>query len=317
MNHLALIPGYRGKIARDEPLAPYTTWHIGGPAEYLLEPEDIDDLLRICTFAAKRGIPLRVLGNGSNVLIDDAGLDGFVVRLRWPSSSCHIEDGVMRATAGMMLPALATRAARAGYAGLEFLSAIPGTLGGAVAGNAGRGKVHGIAIQHVLHAVQIWDPLPRAVRRVLVPELDFGYRRSSVSEYGWIVLSAEICLPERDVPAAILTRQREIIAKRRAKYPHDRATAGSVFRMAPKHENAEHTPGWFIEQAGLKGARIGGAFVSPIHANWIINDGTATAADIQALMEHISDTVHREFGVRLLPEVRLLVCDRRLIGAGT
>ena len=310
-----LIPSFRGTIRREEPLAPYTTWRIGGPAEFLLEPRDTVDLLRACAFAAERGIPLQVIGNGSNVLIDDDGLEGFVVRLRWDSSNCSIVDGIMHATAGMMLPALAGRAAHAGYAGLEFLCAVPGTLGGAVAGNAGRGKVHGIAMQHVLQSVEVWDPLLRVVRMVTVPELDFSFRRSRVPEHGWIVLSAEIKLPERDEPAAIFARHREIIAGRQGKFPQHCATAGSVFRVAPEHGDEERTAGWFIEHAGLKGARIGGAVVSPVHANWIVNDGYATAVDTRSLMSFITDTVYREFGIRLTPEVKVLTGSRQFVMA--
>jgi len=310
-----LIPNFRGTIFREEPLAPYTTWRIGGPAEFLLEPRDTVDLLRACTFAAERGIPLQVLGNGSNVLIDDDGLEGFVVRLRWGSANCCIVDGVMHATAGMMLPALAGRAAHAGYAGLEFLCAVPGTLGGAIAGNAGRGKAHGIAMQHVLQSVEVWDPLLRVVRTATVPELGFSFRRSRVPEHGWIVLSAEIRLPERDEPTAIFARHRQVIAGRQGKFPQHCATAGSVFRLAPEHVDEERTAGWFIERAGLKGIRIGDVVVSPVHANWIINEGHASAADVRSLMALIIDTVYREFGVRLMPEVKVLAGSRQLVAA--
>lgn len=311
----SLIPNFKGTILREEPLAPYTTWRIGGPAEFLLEPRDTVDLLRACAFAVERGIPLQVLGNGSNVLIDDDGLEGFVIRLRWGSATCSIVDGVMHATAGMMLPALAARAARAGYAGLEFLCAIPGTLGGGVAGNAGRGKVHGLAMEHVLQSVEVWDPLLRVVRTVGVSELGFSFRHSRVPEQGWIVLSAEINLPRRDEPAAIFARHREIITARRGKFPQRCATAGSVFRVAPEHADEERTAGWFVERVGLKGARIGGAVVSPIHANWIINDCHATAADVRRLMSFIADTVYREFGIRLEPEVKVLTGSRRFVMA--
>lgn len=303
-----MIPGYAGEIARDVPLAPYTTWRIGGPAEYFLEPINTAELLHICAFAAERGIPLQVLGNGSNVLIDDAGLAGFVVRLRCTAADCRIDAdaGTLQATAGVMLPALAARAAHAGWTGLEFICAIPGTLGGAIAGNAGVGGLHGPAMQSVLNIVEIWDPLLRRVRQLTVPELTYGYRRSNVREHDWVILSAQLRLTGREEPAAIIARHREICARRRGKFPPERATAGSVFRLAAEREGEERTPGWLIEHAGLKGTRVGGAFVSPVHANWIVNDGSATAADVRQLMTRISETVRREYGVPLVPEVCLL-----------
>lgn len=293
------IPAAR--IFRDAPLARLTTWRVGGPADLLIEPaaEEVAPLVR---HARAAGVPLTVLGRGSNVLIADAGVRGLVITLRRSMKALVIGESEIVAEAGAPLPLLARAASEAGIAGFAFLAGIPGTVGGGIALNAGL-TAHG---REEIAAVFSWaeavTPDGDVVRLEGKEALALGYRTSSVAAEGLILLRAGFRATERAAPAALLARLGAHLAERKRKQPLDKATAGSTFKQPPGGRAA----GWYIEQAGLKAARVGGAIVSPKHANWIENDGTATAADIAALMDHIVAQVHARFAVTLEPEVHRL-----------
>ena len=271
----------------------------------LVLPCDMEDLLHTCLFARQHNLPLYVLGKGSNVLIGDAGLRGLVVLIRHGVIALDADIGLVQADAGAMLPALARHAARAGLGGFEFLCDIPGTVGGAVAGNAGSGGPQGPSMRDVVAGVDVWDPQTGKVQSLPASALAFTYRGTALQQDGRVILSAQLRALHRDAPAAILARHREVIAHRRARQPGEPHTVGSVFRLGTHHQDAPKAPGRYIEQAGLKLARVGGAYVSDHHANWIINDGSATSAHVLALMQRIQETVLSLFGVELEPEVRI------------
>jgi UDP-N-acetylmuramate dehydrogenase len=282
--------GFRGALASDAPLAPYTTWRIGGPAELLIEPADRDDLILALRFTHAGGLDVRVLGNGSNVLVRDEGVAGVVLRTRAALGGVHFTGERVEAGAGASLPALANLAAARGLAGLEFAAGIPGTLGGALVMNAGW---HEHEIGPVVHAVERVLP-DGSVETWTGAQCAFGYRTSALRhERGLVELRA-------DAPAAVRARLDAYAASRRANQPTDLPSCGSVF-LKPPGDFA----GRLIEAAGLKGAREGALEVSRKHANFFVNLGGGTARDALALIERVESEVEARFGVRLTREVEL------------
>lgn len=280
----------RGRVLRSESLEGYTTYRTGGEAEVLIEPADEKDLATVVRYARSKGIPLTVLGAGSNVIAPDAGLDGVVLVIRRGLGSISFLSGRrVRAGAGVMLDELIDAVGGRGFAGLEELAGIPGTVGGALFMNAGT------------KSAEISDRLSRLTiltfsgrKRVLNSnELCFGYRKSSLQGSGWLIVSADFLLRSGD-PAALRERAEEIRNSRKRKYPWDIPSAGSVFKH-PGGENA----GSLIEEAGCKGMRSGGASVSDMHANFIVNDGDATSADIMDLVCRVRKMVFEQSGIIL------------------
>jgi UDP-N-acetylmuramate dehydrogenase len=289
--------GFRGEIACEEPLAPLTTWRIGGPAELLATPACADDVPLALRWAASRGLPCRILGNGSNLLVSDAGVRGLVLRLRKVLDRVDADpDGVrLRAGGGALLPSVANLAARRGLAGLEFGAGIPGTVGGAIVMNAGW---HAWEIGNVVESVD-WVSPGGERRAVARAECAFRYRGSAFRRGGGVVLGAVLRLVPED-PAALAARLEAFAASRKANQPTDVPSCGSVF-LKPEGDFA----GRLIEQAGLKGFRVGDLQVSPKHANFFVNLGAGTARDAMALVEHVERTVEARFGVRLVREFEL------------
>jgi len=304
VSDMGAIEGFKGSLLAQVPLIPYTTWRIGGTAELLAEPVDEADIRILCEYARTHGLPLYLLGNGSNVLIADAGLPGLVICMK--SHTGIVIDaatGIIQARAGTLLPHLARKAAQAGIAGLEFLCNIPGTVGGAVVGNAGTGGAQGPSVEKVLRQIQVLDLSDLSIQMLPLAELHYAYRRSrTLKTVSYVVLSAEFYTGTREAPEQILHRQQQISAQRREKQPRGYA-AGSVFRLPDTVAPEAQTPGWYIDRAGLKGLRIGGAMVSEQHANWIINDGTATAQDILALIAVVTAHVQAQFDITLELEI--------------
>lgn len=283
----------RGHALWGEPLAGHTTWGCGGPAELLIVPADVSDLVRALDFCQARGLPWRVMGNGSNLLVADAGLPGVVFKLRGTLEALEIRGERVCAGAGLMLPVLVQAAARQGLAGLETLAGIPGTVGGALAMNAG---AFGRSLGECVLAATFWEA-GRGVRTLGGEELGFAYRDSLLRHGRRVALEAELALA-RDDPQSIEARMRDYLTRRRQSQPQGVRSAGSVFR------NPEAAPaGALIERAGLKGERCGGAEVSPRHANFIVNRGGATACDIRALIALVQERVRRDSGVELVCEV--------------
>jgi UDP-N-acetylmuramate dehydrogenase len=269
---------------------------VGGPADALLCPEGLGDLalaLRVC---AQNGIRLTPLGRGSNVIVGDDGLNGLTLLLG-PLDGIWMEGGcLVRSGAGASLRALSLFALGKGLSGLEFAEGIPGSVGGAVWMNAG---AYDGEIASVLEGVLAFDKEgePHALKNA---DCGFGYRHSALMDSGLLIAEASFRLKPGD-PAAIKARMEGFSALRREKQPLESPSAGSFFKRPPGHFAAK-----LIEEAGLKGLRVGGARISQKHAGFLINVGGATAADIKALMELVQGEVFARFGVKLEPEVRFL-----------
>lgn len=256
----------------DEPLSRHTTFRVGGPADVLVEPRDEEDLAGVLRAAAGEGVPLRILGGGANLLVRDEGVRGAVVRL----SSLDRRRG-SRVQAGRSLSRLIRETLREGLGGLETLAGIPGTLGGAVRMNAG-GR-HG-TVGDAVRAVEILTPAGEP-RRLSRQDVGFRYRGTALD--GNVVVAADLDLrPDPEAPA----RFASILEEKKRTQPLDRPSAGCIFKNPPGQ-----AAGKLIEECGLKGARAGGARVSPRHANFIVNEGEATASDILRLIDLIRDRV--------------------------
>jgi UDP-N-acetylmuramate dehydrogenase len=281
--------GFHGELREEERLAPLTTWKIGGPAELLATPETPDDLGIALRWAAEKGVPWRVLGNGSNLLIRDEGVRGLVLRVRKVLDGVRVLGTRIVAGAGAPLPVVANLAAARGLGGLEFASGIPGTVGGAIVMNAGW---HASEIGNVVESVEWLDG--RGVRSTLPREdCAFGYRTSAFRGRAGIVLEAAFALAPDD-PEVLRDRLLEYAASRKANQPTELPSCGSVF-LKPPNDFA----GRLIEQAGLKGLRVGGIEVSTKHANFFVYVGGGTARDALALVERVERTVAERFSVRL------------------
>jgi UDP-N-acetylmuramate dehydrogenase len=288
-----------GAVRKDEPLARYTALRIGGPAELLVVAEEAAALRAAVELAWREGVACRVLGAGSNVLIGDAGIRGLVVLNRANQVTFH--DGEVWAESGASLSTLARRCVSRGLAGLEWAAGIPGTVGGAVVGNAG---AWGGDVASVLEQVRVLEPGGQ-VALWPVGRMGYGYRRSVLKGQGAggepqaVVLEAGFRL-EQDDRERLERRLAEIAQQRKGSQPPG-ATCGSVFKNPPGDY-----AGRLIEAAGLKGASRGGAVISSLHANFIVNQGGATAADVKALIDLARREVEAATGVRLELEIEML-----------
>lgn len=286
------------------PLAPLTTWRIGGRAQWFWTPTSLEITAAVLDLARREGIPVFYLGRGSNVLIADEGLPGLTLSLRGAWTDLTFAAEVVRVGAGVYLPHLAGAAARRGWAGFEFLTGIPGTVGAAVRGNAGTGP--GQEIGDLVRQIQVLTPRGED-KKLMAADLNFGYRSSSLlQDYPtWLVVAAELSPKGEAAPEQIVATQRRLLASRQAKSPAEKLTCGSVFKNPPSGPPA----GWLIEQAGFKGRSVGEAQVSLKHANFIINRGRATAAQVKALISMIQEAVWKQFGLTLEREVVFLPED--------
>lgn len=281
-------------------LQAFTTWRVGGPAAWLAEPATAEELVALLAWAQRRGVSLQCVGAGSNLLVADGGLGGLTLCLR-RLQGCRIDasSGWLEAAAGEPIPSLARKVARAGLSGLEWAVGIPGTVGGAAVMNAG---AQGGCTAEWLHSVEVVDPArPDAPFVIEAAALDFAYRHSRLQQEPLVVLSARFRLDAGHDPAAVSARTSANLQSRTSSQPYQQPSCGSVFRN-PEPEKA----GRLIEGLGLKGLRIGGAEVSPIHANFIVNTGTATAADIARLIATVQERVAASHGIQLQPEVKRL-----------
>jgi UDP-N-acetylmuramate dehydrogenase len=298
----ALRSRVRGEVREQEGLARYSTYRIGGPATVLL-PAAVDDVAAAVRLAAAEGVPWFVLGLGSNLLLPDEGLDALVIRLGKGLDQL-VRDGTRwRIGAGLPAPLAARRTAEAGQAGLHKFVGVPGTVGGGVYMNAG---CHGGDWAEVVEQVAVVDA--EGDLRVLErSEIPFAYRRSGLE--GRIVVEATVALRPED-PARLGEELSELFRWRQQGTPFNQPCCGSVFQNPGgpswKRQSGPRTAGQLIEAAGLKGFRIGGAEISPMHANYFVNTGEATAADVTALIAHARGVVEDQFGVRLETEVKLI-----------
>lgn len=279
-----------GNILESEPLSGHTTYRVGGKAEYLVPAADSTEAEKVYVEALSGGIPVTILGWGSNVIAPDGGIEGIVLKMS--SESARMEfpgSGRVLVDAGVSLIDLARAAAGKGLKGLEPIAGIPGTLGGAIIMNAGTDDGDtGSLISRVTVVT------PEGVRRDFTrDEAAFGYRSSVFQGAGWLVLEAELAMSSGD-PEKLTAEILRIQEERKAKFPLDDPNAGSVFKRPPGDY-----AGRLIEAAGCKGLRRGGATVSPRHANFIINAGEATAADILELAGELRRRVHEFSGIWL------------------
>jgi UDP-N-acetylmuramate dehydrogenase len=276
-------------------LARYTTIGTGGAARWFARPETVDELRQVLQWAAVEQLPVEVIGLGSNLLAHDQGIDALVVKLAGELAAAHVEDDTLVMGGGAPNAVALHRARAAGLGGFEFASAIPGTAGGGVRMNAG---AYGREWRDVLIDAVVVDAA--GDRTVGVDELGLSYRHSRL-ERGAVVARARFRL-EPSSPVAVKQRAAELLAQRKATQPTNKRTFGSVFKNPEGGVGA----GRMIEQCGLKGHRIGGALVSPRHANFIENAGGATTADCIALMVEARRRVYEHFGVELEHEVQFL-----------
>ena len=279
----------------DEPLKRYTAWKIGGPADVLLEPKNVEELVEAVRVAREHDVPVTILGGGTNVLILDGGIRGLTIRLAKSLTNVEIEGNRVVADAGVLYPVLANTTAAKGLAGLEFATGIPGTVGGAVYMNAG---AYGSETREVLD----WADVCRDGEMVRMTSADLGlsYRHSILHENpGWLVLRAGYTLSPGD-PSELKGRIKEFRAQRMNGSP-SKPSCGSTFKR-PEND----FPGRVIEAAGLKGTRVGQIEVSTVHANYLVNHGGGTAGDALRLIGHVRDTVREKMGIELESEVRVV-----------
>lgn len=290
------LPDVRGRLLRDEPLAPFTWLRVGGPADVLFLPADEADLSGFLA-ALDPATPVTPLGVGSNTLVRDGGVEGVVIRLAGRAFSRieRVGDRRLLAGAAALDAHLAREAAAAGLAGLEFYRGVPGSIGGALVMNAG---CYGAETADVLVEARA---VARDGRIVTLPvaEMEFSYRRSARAAAGDLIFTAGLFEGQPDDPAAITARMDEITRRREASQPIREKTGGSTFK------NPEGYSAWkLVDEAGWRGRPFGGAMFSPQHANFLINSGEATAADLEGLGEAVRAEVEARTGVRLEWEIR-------------
>lgn len=292
----ALFTCEKSRLILSEPMSLHTTFRIGGPARFFAVPGDERDLAALIRLCGERDFPWAILGNGSNLLVDDEGYGGLVISLAENWGGCVQEGNCLRVGAGLLLPRAARAALAASLSGMEFASGIPGTIGGALTMNAG---AYGREMKDVVRSVRVMarDGQIRVLDR---EELGLGYRTSRIPKEGYVVLEALLELAPGD-PEAIRETMEDLSARRKEKQPLEYPSAGSTFKRPEGH-----FAGKLIEEAGLKGYRIGGAQVSEKHCGFVINRDNATAADVLALCAYVEKRVEETSGVKLEMEVKRL-----------
>ena len=286
----------KDSILLDEPMSRHTTFRVGGPADFFVTPkakEEVRDVIRICKEA---GMPYYIIGNGSNLLVSDAGYRGVIVQIYKEMNEVKIEGDLVKAQAGALLSGIAAKALGAELSGFEFASGIPGTIGGACVMNAG---AYGGEMKDVLESVTVLTGEGKIIE-LGRNELELGYRTSVIAKKGYIVLGAVLKL-ERGDGEKIKTYMDELKEKRVTKQPLEYPSAGSTFKRPEGY-----FAGKLIEDAGLRGFQVGGAQVSEKHCGFVINRDHATAADIMELMRQVQIRVKENSGVDLEPEVKRL-----------
>ena len=297
------LPGM--SLLENEPLAGHCSFRIGGPARALAAPEDMTSLSRVCSMLKDHHLAPFILGNGTNLLFPDEGLqDLFLISTEKLQRLTLLPDGAVYAEAGVSLSKLASFAQQNGLAGLEFASGIPGSVGGGCFINAG---AYGGEIKDVIESVVCLYLGDQGLYEMPADKCEYGYRKSWFSTHpGCVILSAVFRLQPGDKDE-IAAKMREMNEKRRQKQPLELPSAGSAFKRPEGH-----FAGALIEQAGLKGYTVGGAQVSEKHAGFVVNVGGATSHDVYDLMMHVRNTVYRQSGVQLEPEVIILPPDYKL-----
>ena len=305
-------------ILENEPMSVHTSFKVGGPARYFAKASSMESLKNALSFAREKHLPHFILGNGTNLLVSDKGYDGVIISLAGDFSEIvDLGNGKFKVGAATPLGRFARHTLKQGYAGIHKLAGIPGTLGGAVYMNAG---AYGQEIGQACTGVTVLDAVGN-IRELSADECGFGYRRSVFSngnngagdDNGKIILAATFQLQSASSQGLTTTdleaELAECMAKRKATQPLDMPNAGSTFKrleVGAAETPTQVAPGYYIEQAGLKGYRIGSAEVSTLHANFIVNAGGATAQDIKDLSEYVQNKVSEKFRIELKREIILL-----------
>ena len=297
-------------LLENEPMNKHTSFKVGGPTRYFVKAESLDDLKKAFNLASEKGIPFFILGNGTNLLVSDKGFDGVIITLAGEFSLIEdLGNGAFKVGAAVPLGRFARSVLKQGFAGIHKLAGIPGTLGGAIYMNAG---AYGQEIGTCCTQVTVLEG-DGNIREFAANECEFGYRQSIFQKNSAIILSATFLLPTAaslgKTTADLEAELAECMAKRKASQPLNMPNAGSTFKRlsaGAADTPAQIAPGYYIEQAGLKGYRIGDAEVSTVHANFIVNAGGATASDIKQLSEFVQQKVTEKFGIKLHREIILL-----------
>ncbi len=280
----------------NEPMSRHTSFRIGGPADVLALPADERELQALLRTADAQGVPVTLIGNGSNLLVRDGGIRGLVIKLGNMLNASSAQGEELTFGSGVSLAMASKRAAALGLSGMEFAVGIPGTIGGAVYMNAG---AYDGEMSKVVTSVRVMD-MRGELSELSADELDFSYRHTALQGSGRIVVSVTVCLT-RGEQEAIMAKMADFSQRRQSKQPLELPSAGSMFKRPPGY-----FAGTLIEQTGLKGYTVGGAQVSPKHAGFVVNIGGATASDVLRLIADVQERVYAAHGVRLEPEVLVL-----------
>lgn len=280
----------------NEPMKKHTTFRVGGPADYFVLPTEVSQITNIIELCKAEQIPYFILGNGSNLLVSDKGYRGVVIQIYKNMNQIQIDGCKIKAQAGVLLSQIAKKALDAGLAGFEFASGIPGTLGGAAVMNAG---AYGGEMKDVLTSVTVLDENGQMLH-LEAKDLQLGYRTSIIKEKGYVVIEAELELQVGD-QTQIQKRMEQLKVQRVTKQPLEYPSAGSTFKRP-----VGYFAGKLIQDAGLRGYRVGDAQVAEKHCGFVINRGEATAAEITQLIKDVQKKVYEEFQVKLETEVKFL-----------
>lgn len=283
------------KLLLDEPMANHTSFKIGGNAKVLVIPETVDQIVKTMAICKAAAYPFLIMGNGSNILVEDTGIDAVIIKITDQMSQVEIKSGEVIAEAGVLLSKLSRLILRESLSGFEFASGIPGTLGGAIFMNAG---AYGGEMKDVVKWVDVITT-EGDLKRIEGTHLEFGYRTSIVREKGWIVVRVGMSFEKGNIEQIKQTTN-ELTQKRVTKQPLDFPSAGSTFKRPPGY-----FAGQLIEDAGLRGLRHGDAQVSEKHCGFIVNVGNATFSDVMHLIGTVQKVVFDKFGVHLEREVRI------------
>ena len=281
-------------VFADEPMSRHTTFRIGGPADYFVTPESAEEIRRLIGFCRERSIPYYIVGNGSNLLVGDKGCRGVVIQIYKKMNSIRIEGERIFVQAGALLSKTAAAALEASLTGMEFASGIPGTLGGAVRMNAG---AYGGEMKQIVESAKVLTA-DGEILDIPVDELGMSYRTSIIAKNEYVVLEAVLRL-QKGNREEIRAQMEELKEKRVSRQPLEFGSAGSTFKRPEGY-----FAGKLIEDAGLKGFRVGDAQVSEKHCGFVINRGSATAVQVTELMDQVRARVKEQFGVELEPEVK-------------
>jgi len=287
------------RLIKNAPMKEYTSFKVGGEVKLLVLPGSMKEVSYAISVCKAYDVQYYIMGKGSNLIVKEKGYDGIIIKLSDGFNEISVQDDLIIAQSGALMSALASKASQYSLSGLEFASGIPGTVGGAVVMNAG---AYGGEMSHITYKVKALDP--SGVEKVFSnSELNFGYRDSIFHYEPYVVLEVHLKLIKGQ-QETIKNRMKELADRRNSKQPMNYPSAGSIFKRPQGHYASK-----LIEDAGLKGLSIGGARVSPLHAGFIINEGTATSQDILDLIAIIQSTVQDKFDITLEPEVKIIGSD--------